>query len=71
MGFLWMHTCCGSLSKKDFQRPQQYKTQEVLTVSPNRSDRLEKPVRPVLLRRLAHGFKEGNNIDQVKSQLLK
>jgi hypothetical protein len=36
-----------------------------------RADYLTKLVRPVWLRQLAQGFKEGNIIDQMKSQLFK
>jgi hypothetical protein len=35
------------------------------------ADCLTKPVRPVWVRQLAQGFKEGSIIDQMKSQLLK
>jgi hypothetical protein len=48
------------------------KFSETTTIQDSRgADCLTKPIRPVWLRQLAQGFKEGSNIDQMKSQLLK
>jgi hypothetical protein len=63
MGFQWMHTCYGNISKKNLETTAVQDSRE--------ADCLTKPVKPVWLSQLAQDFRERSIIDQIKIHPLK